>query len=155
MAEKIIKGRDLMVFNKDGHSYAYATNHTFTMTAETMDISTKDHGIWSGSEVSKFTWEITSENLYTAKEYDNLFTSMTTGQPVKIRFGLKTDQTDMTQNVADGSTTLQFWTASNTYYEGSAIITSLVANSNNGENATFSITFHGTGSIKKTTTETK
>ena len=149
MAEKIIKGRDLMVFDNDGHSYAYATNHTFTMTAETMDISTKDHGIWSGSEVSKFSWEITSENLYTVKEYDKLFTAMTSGQPIKIRFGLKTDQTDLTQNVADGSTSLQFWTASNTYYEGSAIITSLVANANNGENSTFSITFHGTGSIKK------
>lgn len=150
MAEKIIKGRDLMVFDNDGHSYAYATNHTFTMTAETMDISTKDHGIWSGSEVSKFSWEITSENLYTVKDYDKLFTAMVSGQPIKIRFGLKTDQTDMTQNVADGSTSLQFWTAGSTYYEGSAIITSLVTNSNNGENATYSITFHGTGSIKKT-----
>jgi len=31
------------------------------------------------------------------------------------------------------------------------IITSLTANANNGENATYSVTLTGTGSIKKTT----
>lgn len=61
-ANKIIKGRDLMLFDNDGHSYAYATNHTLTITAETVDISSKDHGIWGASEVSKYSWEITSEN---------------------------------------------------------------------------------------------
>ena len=51
-ANKIIKGRDLMLFDNDGHSYAYATNHTLTITAETVDISSKDHGIRGASEVS-------------------------------------------------------------------------------------------------------
>lgn len=51
-ANKIIKGRDLMLFDNDGHSYAYATNHTLTITAETVDISSKDHGIWGASEVA-------------------------------------------------------------------------------------------------------
>lgn len=77
MANNIIKGRDLMLFNNDMHSYAYATNHTFTMTAETSDISSKDHGVWGASEVSRYTWEITSENLYTTEDYDEMFTTMT------------------------------------------------------------------------------
>ena len=47
-ANKIIKGRDLMLFDNDGHSYAYATNHTLTITAETIDVSSKDHGVWGG-----------------------------------------------------------------------------------------------------------
>ena len=128
-ANKIIKGRDLMLFDNDGHSYAYATNHTLTITAETVDVSSKDHGVWGASEVSKYSWEITSENLFTSEDYDKLFDSMLASKAITVRFGLK-----------------------KTYYEGKVIITSLVANANNGENATYSVTLTGTGSIKKTTT---
>jgi hypothetical protein len=91
MANKIIKGRDLMLFNSDGHSYAYATNHTLTITAETTDVSSKDHGVWGASEVSRYTWEITSENLYTTDEYDSMFDTMLASNAITVRFGLKTD----------------------------------------------------------------
>ena len=150
MANKIIKGRDLMLFNSSGNSYAYATNHTLTITAETTDISSKDHGIWGASEISKYTWEITSENLFTSDEYDSLFTTMLAGDAITVRFGLKTDQADLSKNVADGDSDLTHWTSQSTYYEGKVIITSLTANANNGENATYSVTLTGTGSIKKT-----
>jgi len=148
MANQIIKGRDLMLFDNDGHSYAYATNHTLTITAETADISSKDHGIWGGSEVSRYTWEITSENLYTTDAYDDMFDTMLTGEPITVRFGLKSEN-DNTKSVADGD--YAYWTSGNSYYEGNVVITSLVANANNGENATFSVTLTGSGSIKKTT----
>lgn len=150
-ANKIIKGRDLMLFDNDGHSYAYATNHTLTITAETTDVSSKDHGVWGASEVSKYTWEVTSENLYTTDDYDALFDKMLAGSAIVIRFGLKTEQADLSKNVADGDTSLPYWTSQTTFYEGKAIVTSLVANANNGENATYSLTLTGTGSIKKTT----
>lgn len=147
-AKTIIKGRDLMMFNDDGHAYAYATNHVFTMSAETSDISSKDHGIYGASEVSKITWELTTENLYTVEDYDVLNTAMLAGQPVTVRFGLKAPQAgDLVP--ADGSTALPYWTAGTTYYTGQAIITSLVANAPNGEDATFNATFTGVGSISK------
>lgn len=142
-----------MLFNATGHSYAYATNHTLTVTAETTDISSKDHGIWGASEVSRYTWEITSENLFTSEGYDEMFDQMMTGQKVKVRFGLKTEQTDLTKNVADGDTTLPYWTGRDVYYEGDAIVTSLTANAANGDNATFSVTLTGTGAIKRTTVQ--
>lgn len=151
MANKIIKGRDLMLFNADGHSYAWATNHVLTITAETTDISSKDHGIWGGSEVSRYTWEITSENLYSTEAYDEMFATMLAGEPITVRFGLKQTPTDPSMNVADGNTALPYWTSTSTFYEGKVVITSLVANANNGENATFSVTLTGNGSIKKTT----
>ena len=151
-SNKIIKGRDLMLFDSDGHSYAYATNHTLTITAETTDVSSKDHGVWGASEVSKYSWEITSENLFTSSDYDKMFDAMLAGNAITVRFGLKTEPADTSKNVADGDTSLPYWTSQNTYYEGKVIITSLVANANNGENATYSITLTGTGSIKKTTT---
>lgn len=151
MANNIIKGRDLMLFSEDGHSYAYATNHTFTMTAETSDISSKDHGAWGASEISRFTWEITSENLYTEEAYDDLFDTMLNALPVNIRFGLKQTPLDPTLTPADGNTSLPYWTSDSSFYQGKAVITSLTANANNGENATFSITLTGVGSIQKTT----
>lgn len=149
MAAQIIKGRDLMLFDSSGKSYAFATNHTLTITAETTDISSKDHGIWGASEVARYSWEITSENLFTTDNYNALFDSMIGGKPITIRFGIKS-QTDNTKTVADGD--LENWTSSTTgYYEGNVYITSLVANANNGENATYSVTLTGSGKINRKT----
>lgn len=147
MANKIIKGRDLMLFDEDGHSYAYATNHVMTITAETTDISSKDHGIWGGVDIGRYTWEITSENLFTENDYDNMFDAMLAGEPITVRFGLKQDPANPDDTVADGD--LAYWSAGSKYYEGSVVITSLVANANNGENATYSITLSGSGAIKR------
>ena len=46
---------------------------------------------------------------------------------------------------------LPYWTSQNTFYQGKALITSLVANANNGENATYSITLTGVGKMQKVT----
>lgn len=146
--KKIIKGNDLMMFDSEGKSYAYATSHTFSMTAETSDTSSKDHGLWGASEVTKYSWEITTENLYTTADYDALFDAMISTEPITIRFGLKAEN-DPTKTVADGD--YENWTAGTGYYEGSVHITSLVANANNGENATYSVTFTGNGKITKAT----
>ena len=150
-APTIIQGRDLMLFNNDGHSYAYATNNSLSISCETSDISSKDHGRYGASEVSKITWEITSENLYTTSDYDAMFTAMTAGEPIMVRFGLKQAPSDPDLVPADGSTALPYWTSQNTFYQGKAIITSLVANAPNGENATYQITLSGTSKLQKTT----
>jgi predicted secreted protein len=121
------------------------------MTAETSDVTSKDHGKWGASEVSRVTWEITSENLYTTSDYDSMFEQMTAGTPIMIRFGLKQAPSDPDMVPADGSTALPYWTSQNTFYQGKALITSLVANANNGENATYNITLTGVGKIQKTT----
>lgn len=156
MANKVIKGRDLMLFKEvhgtgansgstSGVSFAFATNHTLSLNAETADISSKDHGIWGGSEVTKFSWEIQTENLYTEDNFDSLFDLMLNAEPFKVRFGLKS-QNDNSKNVADGD--YDCWTSkANGYYEGTVVISSLTANANNGENATYSATFTGAGKI--------
>jgi len=162
MAQNIIKGDDLMLFDSAGKSIAYATSHTLTITADAADISTKDHGIWKGSEVNKISWEISSENLYTDDSYDALFTAMLTRQPVKVYFGHKI-QNDPEKTVVNDD--YPFWTggwvkdavstdvpetaATNTGYTGLAFISSLTANANTGENATFSLQLTGTGKIVK------
>jgi TP901-1 family phage major tail protein len=143
----IIKGDDLMLFDKDGHSIAFATSHSLTISADAVDVSSKDHGIWAGNEVNKLSWEISSENLYTVDAYDSLFTSMTNRTAIDVYFGTKTEN-DVNKTVAGGD--YEYWSGS-TGYTGKAFITSLTANANSGENATFSVTLTGTGKISKAT----
>lgn len=145
-SKNIIKGRNLMLFSSEGTSYGFATNHTLSITADTSDISSKDHGIWGASEVSKISWEISTENLYTEKEYDKLFEAMILGEPIELRFGIKAEADDG-KTVVDGD--YDNWTAGSTYYNGKAYITSLEANAQNGENATFSATFSGCSKLAK------
>lgn len=146
MADTIIKGNDLMLFDNAGKSLAYATAHTFSLSGDTADISSKDHGIWGASEITKINWEITSENLYTENEFDNLFNIMLTREPIEVEFGLKTETG--TGTVVDGD--YPNWTPSTGHtYKGKVYITSLNANANNGENATFSCTLTGAGKIVK------
>ena len=58
----IVKGQELMLF-QNGESIAFATSHTLTVTGNTTDISTKDHGFFAASSLTSITWEISSENL--------------------------------------------------------------------------------------------
>ena len=146
--KQILKGDELMLF-KDKKSIAYATSHVLTITGNTVDIASKDHGFWGASEVGSLTWEITSENLYTQDAYDELFDAMVACEPIDVAFG---KVSNYSKNGIDNSTT--DWTP-DTATEGSvkygkAVITSLVANANTGENATFSITLTGQGAISKT-----
>lgn len=145
---KVIKGRDLMLFDENGHSFAFSTSSSISCTAEQGDISSKDHGLWGAAEVTKISWEISTENLYTSDNYDKMFDALTTATPIKVRFGLKSE-TDNTKTVADGD--YEYWTSTDTYYEGTVVITSLQANANNGENATYSATLTGSGKISRVT----
>lgn len=145
MAANIIKGDDLMLFDASGHSIAYATSHVLTVNAETVDINTKDHGVWGGSEVNKITWEISSDNLYTDDAYDALFNLLLAKQAVDVYFGHKTETG--TGTVVDGD--YDYWTKGTGCYTGKAYITSLVANANSGENATLQVTLKGAGKIEK------
>lgn len=147
MAQNIIKGRNLMLFDAQGKSIAYATNHTLSLSAESQDTSSKDHGVWGASEINKITWEITSENLYTTDAFDSLFDIMMTKAAVDVYFGLKAEADDG-KNVVDGDYTNWSKLTSGSY-KGKAFITSLQANAANGENATFSVTLTGSGKIER------
>ena len=106
----IIKGDDLMLFDADGHSIAFATSHTLTITANSADINSKDHGQWGASEINKINWEISSENLYTEDAYDTLFDSMIARNAVDVFFGKKSETG--TGTVADGD--YDYWTKGST-----------------------------------------
>lgn len=144
---KIIKGDDLMLFDEAGKSIAFATSHSLSISGDAAEISSKDHGAWSGSEVNKISWEISSENLYTVEAFDKLFEKMTARKAVKVYFGLKTED-GAAQSVADGD--LENWSKKTAgVYTGNVFITALNANASSGDNATYSVTLKGTGKLTK------
>lgn len=138
----IIKGDALMLF-LDNKSIAAATSHTLTVTGNTIDIANKDAGFWGASEIGNITWEVTTENLYTTDAFDSLFQSMIQKTKVDIVFGIAADFN------ANGLGNKESWTAPAAgYYSGSVYITSLTANANTGENATFSATLTGASPLE-------
>lgn len=156
----IKKGDDIMLFipvvvgnTTTYKSIAYATNHTLTLSAETVDVNSKDHGEWGSTTVNKINWTVNTENLYTDEDFDMLFELMLNKTPIKIVFGAKAEAN--TVIVADGDAENYTpangdATHTNAYMkEGNAIITSLTANTPSGDNATFTAEFQGTGALTK------
>lgn len=150
-----IKGGDLMLF-LGGYSVALATNHTLEISGETTDTSNKDEGggMWASSEVSKISWTITTENLYTidgeGKEFSDLFTAMANGTQLDAVFATKLAAQASLTHVPEGG-----WTPVATVpkYSGKVVVTSLSLNAQNGEYATFSATLTGVGALTQATAQ--
>lgn len=147
MSRNIIKGDELMLWDENDQALLYATSHVLTLTGNTTDINTKDHGFWGASAVGNITWELTAECLYTENDYDALFEKMISGQKVFIKWG-KAENYDVNGLESCGGT-VQAWEPSGVVKQGYAYITSLVANANTGENATFSVTYTGSGALRE------
>lgn len=137
-----IKGNQLMLFI-DGKSIAFATSHTLTLTADTSDVKTKDHGLWGSSEITGLNWEITSENLYTDGAASTLEAAWKAGTKLDVAFGLAAN---WTTNGLDNPGTDNYTPATGVQ-TGKAIITNLSYNAAAGENATLSVTLKGVGAF--------
>lgn len=149
--KNIIEGSDLMIFAQLGSSgtpvsIAFATNSTLSISSESSQISSKDHGsaLWNTQTISSMSWEMGTENLYSDEVnngFDALFDAMTSRKEVTVYFSVKSDTafSDSTDS----------WTMTAGGYTGKAYITSLQATASNGETATFTATFTGNGALSK------
>ena len=142
-----------------GKSIGYATNHTLSINADTKETSTKDSGgKWQTSEVGILSWTATSENLMSNDQqgvgYQDLVDYMISRTTVTGVFSLEGNSTDWDEhkldNVPTGGWTPDDGTPTLT---GSMIITSVELNAPNGENATFTVNFTGTGALVFDTNE--
>jgi len=150
----IIKGDELMLFDANGESIALATSHTLNISGDVAQINCKDGGIWSSGTVNQLNWTIDTDNLYSTVEFDRLFTIMTARTPVDVYFGLKAE-TGTGDVDTDGSNpttgTQKVWTKGAGVYKGKAVLNSLNVNAASGDNATFTASFTGVGSLAKET----
>jgi len=157
----VIQGGDLMLFVGEAgseKSIALATNHTLSINADTKETSTKDSGgKWQTSEVGILSWSGSSENLITIDPQGNGYTTlvdyMINRTKIHAIFTIEGNSTDLETNkldtVPDGG-----WDPADSSkytggYEGDVIITSVELNAPNGENATFTVQFTGTGALTK------
>ena len=146
MSTQIIKGDELQLFIGDS-APRYATAHSLTLTGSTIDSNTKDHGFWGASEVGKITWELTAECLYTDVDYDEMFNMLISRNKFMLKFA-RVKNYDV-NGLVDVGGNVQAWEPELHGLQGYASITSITANANTGENATYSITFTGAGSLSK------
>jgi len=145
MSKQILKGDQIQLFINN-NAPLWATSHTLTLTGNTVDIATKDHGSWGASEIGNLTWELTAECLYSDGDYDDMFDRMVAKTKLMIQFA-KVANYDPNGLVSTGGN-VQAWTPDvQSAKKGYAVVTSLTANANTGENATYSITFTGAGPL--------
>ncbi|MDR1556796.1 MAG: phage tail protein [Tannerellaceae bacterium] len=141
-------GNDLMIF-VGGKAIALATSHTLSLTAEMKSTSSKDTGNWAASIPGGKSWEMTSENVYSADadttqaSYATLVDKWLADERVEVHFGIPKNADAASEVPSTG------WSLPDGSYKGYAYISSISANAPNGENATFSVTLTGTGKLSK------
>ena len=146
---QVINGGDLMLF-LGGTSIAFSTSHKLSISAETVETSSKDNGgKWVAKAVRKLSWNMSTENLYSldgaGKTYDDLFTMMTSRTEIDAIFTVEKDYATKADEVPSGG-----WLPMTTgQYKGKVVITSLELNAPNGDNATFTASFEGVGALTK------
>ena len=148
----IIKGGDLMLFINN-KSIGYATSHSLSISADTKETSTKDSGgKWQTSEVGIISWTASSENLYANEAegmtYSDLFDAMVARTPIDAVFTLEGNSTNLETGKSDEVPTGGWTPKAKTGYQGKVIITSIELNAPNGEDASFTVQFQGTGALK-------
>lgn len=155
----IIKGKKLMLFVKKDSSYVsvgYATNHTLSTSASTINVSHKDledagTGKWDSQDIDTFSWTITTENFYANDAegitFADLFNYYSAGTELDVKFAVAANSTS---GVPTGG-----WVAPSTtgsyVMSGKVVITSIDVNAPVDDNATFSITFTGKGALSAET----
>ena len=146
---QVINGGDLMLF-LGGTSIAFSTSHKLSISAETVETSSKDNGgKWVAKAVRKLSWNMSTENLYSldgaGKTYDDLFTMMTGRTEIDAIFTVEKDYATKADEAPAGG-----WLPMTTgQYKGKVVITSLELNAPNGDNATFTASFEGVGALTK------
>jgi predicted secreted protein len=158
--EGLIPGRGLMVFKNEEpdaskppkwRTFGAATNHSFNLTLDTIDASSKDTGRWHNLIPSgNLDWSFNSENLFQLADANTVVGDIVLGTPYLVLFSLIVD-TD------DGTPPSTGWvpdtTAGSFAYSGNAFCMSFDAQAPYQGIATYSVQFKGNGPLKKLSAE--
>jgi len=134
-------GGDLMVFVND-QPIAFSTSAKLSVSVNTRELTSKDSANWTEKKTGRYTWNASTDALY------NMSTTGTT-QSVNDLYAIFTGGTSTTIKFASKSGTSPSWTAGTSvkYFSGTAYITAFDFNASDGETASYSVTFDGTGEL--------
>lgn len=142
-------GNEFFVYTADSSNgtaapFAYSTECTLSISANQIDTSNKQSGVWASALPGQLSWNISTGALYTtANNYSAIFDKMTTRTPVFVTFGQVSDidHVDTSTGIALDSSVK--------HYKGKAYITSLELNAGNNEVASFTCEFTGEGKLEE------
>lgn len=155
----ILKGSALQLFINDGGSndvcIGFATSHALSITINTTELSTKDHGDSPAVLPTTVTWEVTAENVYATTSMAKLLGYVKNRSKVTIKFA---EVENYSQNggsysyyatepgiIENDSKTS--WSIGKIIAQGKAYITSYSINAASGDNASISCTFTGSDTL--------
>lgn len=120
-----------------------ATNHTMSITTEMQETSNKDTGKWGTSQPNKYSWSMTSENMFIKVDYDKLVAAMIAGTKMHVLFEIAANANSDTGKPAEG------WIPAEGGWEGDCYINQIDANASYDSNASYTVSFTGTGPLAK------
>lgn len=133
----LIKGQDLLIFI-GADPIGYATTCSLEMTMDTIDTSNKMSGAYKTYLVGQMGWTLSSDSMLTF--------ATTAGQSIADLFEAMEARTPVTVKFAKVGAA---YAAGVPSFTGSALITSLSVQADNGAVATMSVTMTGTGALTK------
>lgn len=152
MGEKV----QLWVKDKSGATptcLAMATSLSVEISADATDISSKDSGRWSSSLLGKISWTASASNLFTVADYSKLIDVMVANTPIEIVFATVKNYDTVISGTTDSegmfTNTPTVWESNDDMYHGKVIVNSISLSANNGEVATYDVSFTGVGALQK------
>lgn len=121
---------------------AMATSLSVEISADATDISSKDSGRWASSLLGKISWTASASNLFTVADYSKLIDVMVANTPIEIVFATVKNY----DTVTSGTTV---WESNDDMYHGKVIVNSISLSANNGEVASYDVSFTGVGALQK------
>ena len=155
----IFKGSALQLFINDGGSsdvcIGFATSHSLSITLNTTELATKDHGDYPAVLPTTTTWEVTAENVYATTSMTKLLGYVKNRNKVTVKFaevgnysqdGGSYSYEAVEPGIIDNNTK-DSWSIGKVIGQGKAYITSYSINASSGDNASISCTFTGCGPL--------
>ena len=150
----MLKGKALMLgVEVEGifHTVAYASSHKLDVSAQTGEVSSKDHNDKSVAiEVTGIGWSVTTDNMVednsaiVACGYKTLKSLILSGLPLKIQVRYFEESIGK-DSLGQNNDWYKWEPDAQAVISGDAIVTALTLNAPNKQNATYSATFTGKG----------
>lgn len=152
-----VKGNLINIFVYDNGAWkaiGYSTNASLSRSNEVTGVSSKDHGAWADQEVTASSFEMSGEYLFSPEGAAIIDAAYNKKAKFSACFAQcnETEWKDGIKGVTGVGTTTA-WTIGNTgkYVQyGDVIVTSVEIGASQGDNATMSVTFTGSGALTTT-----
>jgi len=160
-----IQGHDVMLFDANGHSFAFGTNASLSITQEMQDVSDKDTGKAGYKMPGAVSWSLSSDHTLNWDDFCK-FTYIQKYQSetnkLKIWYGLRKgweggpDQGNNTYGMdssvnANGTDGYREIDSAKNAFTGYVFIDTITQNSSNGDAANYTVNFTGVGELSYTT----